>query len=107
MSSFKAEIIPSATGVSLLHSSTDSSPLDLPVFVIDTYTRRLLARYGLAQGDESYEALRRGFERALPADVDLFKQYHALIVAHAKQACRKRPACAACCLQRHCPQRIV
>jgi endonuclease-3 related protein len=77
--------------------------LDRPVFVIDTYTRRLLERHALAHGGESYEALRLGFENVLPADPVLFKQYHALIVQHAKQACRKQPACGACCLQASCP----
>lgn len=80
--------------------------MDLPVFVIDVYTRRLLARYGLARGDETYEELREGFERALPPDVTLFKQYHALIVEHAKAACRKTPACDSCCLHGHCARRI-
>ena len=80
--------------------------MDLPVFVIDVYTRRLLARYGLARGDETYEELREGFERALPADVTLFKQYHALIVEHAKSACRKIPACDSCGLHGHCARRI-
>ena len=81
--------------------------LDRPVFVIDAYTRRLLARHGLARGDEPYEALRGGFERALPPDVPLFKEYHALIVEHAKQACRKRPACEGCALVHACPQEGV
>ena len=77
--------------------------LDLPVFVIDTYTRRLLQRNALAGGSENYEELRLGFEAALPADAVLFKQYHALIVQHAKEACRKMPACAGCCLSPVCP----
>lgn len=80
--------------------------MDLPVFVIDSYTRRLLSRHGLASGDEGYEALREGFESVLPADVVLFKQYHALIVQHAKAACRKRPECEGCCLQSLCLQAI-
>jgi endonuclease-3 related protein len=74
-----------------------------PVFVIDAYTRRLLARYGLARGDEAYESLRLGFERALGADVDLYQQYHALIVTHAKEVCRKAPACLRCGLAVACP----
>lgn len=77
--------------------------LDRPVFVIDTYTRRLLQRYHLARGDERYEDLRQGFERALPADAHLFQQYHALIVVHAKEACRKTPLCAHCALAGVCP----
>lgn len=80
--------------------------LDRPVFVIDTYTRRLLQRYGLAIGHETYEELRLGFETALPADATLFKQYHALIVQHAKHACRKRPVCQGCCLIPACPANL-
>lgn len=77
--------------------------LDRPVFVIDAYTRRLLARYRLARGDEAYESLRLGFERALGADVHLYQQYHALIVMHAKEVCRKTPACLRCGLAVSCP----
>ncbi len=76
-----------------------------PVFVIDAYTRRLFSRLGLIKGDESYEDLRAGFEAALGADVPLYNEYHALIVRHAKDVCRPRPRCAACCLRRACPGR--
>jgi len=77
--------------------------LDRPVFVIDTYTRRLLQRYRWANGDEPYEVLRGGFESALETGVELFQQYHALIVIHAKEACRKRPLCPGCALVAGCP----
>ncbi len=77
--------------------------LQRPVFVIDTYTRRLLQRYRLADGSEPYEELRNGFERAIGPDVYLYQQYHALIVIHAKQVCRKTPHCARCSVARHCP----
>ena len=77
--------------------------LQQPVFVIDSYTRRLLQRYGLAQGDESYEILRSGFEQALKRDVHLYQQYHALIVMHAKEVCRKSPLCDRCVLAAGCP----
>lgn len=58
-----------------------------PVFVIDVYTRRLFARLGLITGTEPYETLRGYFEAALPADVPLYNEYHALIVRHAKEQC--------------------
>jgi len=76
--------------------------LQQPVFVIDTYTRRLLQRYGLARGDEAYDALRSKFEQALDTDVYLFQQYHALIVMHAKAVCRKIPQCRLCALAADC-----
>jgi len=73
-----------------------------PVFVIDAYTRRLFSRQGLIAGDEGYEVLRRACERALGADVALYNEFHALIVAHAKVHCRPRPDCTACPVRRGC-----
>lgn len=66
------------------------------VFVIDTYTRRLFSRLNLIQGDEPYELLRQSFESVLPADFELYQQYHALIVLHAKQKCSQDRACKHC-----------
>ena len=75
-----------------------------PSFVVDAYTRRLLTRLGLLQGEESYEQIRALFMNRLPHDSDLFNEYHALIVETCKQFCHKRnPLCAPCPLCRHCP----
>ncbi len=74
-----------------------------PVFVIDAYTRRLFARLEFIDGDENYETLRKAFEQALGPDVALFNEYHALIVAHAKDICRVKPRCADCVLRKQCP----
>lgn len=74
-----------------------------PVFVIDAYTRRLFSRLGLLDEGGEYERLRGQFEAALPADAALFNEYHALIVRHAKQTCRKTPCCATCVLNGRCP----
>lgn len=76
-----------------------------PVFVVDAYTRRVLARIGLIRGTERYAAIQAIFHKALPAEAALFNEYHALIVAHAKEVCRPRPRCAGCCLRRMCPSR--
>ncbi|MEQ8235020.1 MAG: endonuclease [Gammaproteobacteria bacterium] len=73
-----------------------------PVFVVDAYARRLLARLGLARGDEAYEALRAALERALGGDVARYNEFHALIVAHAKARCATRPRCTACVLAARC-----
>jgi endonuclease-3 related protein len=74
-----------------------------PVFVIDAYTRRLCARLSLLDGDLPYEALRANFEQALPKEVALFNEYHALIDHHAKLVCRPKPRCEACFLKGDCP----
>ena len=71
----------------------------VPSFVIDAYTRRILARLGLATGEERYGALQRLFEENLPRDAGLFNEYHALLDTHAKTVCAKRaPRCASCVL---------
>lgn len=77
--------------------------LERPVFVIDAYTRRLLQRLRLASGDEDYEALRSGFEAAMQPELQLYQQFHALIVTHAKAVCRKAPRCTSCSLAADCP----
>ncbi len=79
-----------------------------PVFVIDAYTRRLVTRLGWFDADPGYEPLRQWFEQRLARaargrdPIALFNEYHALIVVHAKSACRPRPLCDACALARHC-----
>lgn len=78
-----------------------------PVFVVDAYTRRIFARLGAIAGDEAYEQIRAGFEQTLGPDVPLFKEYHALIVQHAKQACRARPICPDCPLREACPAALA
>ena len=69
----------------------------------DTTYNLVSVLYHALQGAETYEELRLGFERELPADVELFKQFHALIVIHAKEACRKVPHCPRCALAAVCP----
>lgn len=80
-----------------------------PVFVIDAYTRRIFSRLGLIKGEESYESLRHLFESELgkqikqrDKQVSVYNEYHALIVLHAKDVCRKKPRCDECSLRRQC-----
>ena len=69
-----------------------------PVFVIDTYTRRIMSRIGLAAKNSSYIEYQTHFMENLPADTRLFNEYHALLVCLAKNICRARPLCSRCCL---------
>ena len=61
-----------------------------PIFVIDSYTRRIISRVGLAPMGDSYTAYQALFTDNLPADVGLFNEYHALIVEHAKNYYKKK-----------------
>jgi endonuclease-3 related protein len=95
-----------------------------PIFVIDAYTRRIIDRVGpglqkntffksrikRGRGDSSnwipafagmtggYGAYQHLFMSNLPADAQLFNEYHALLVRLGKDFCRKKPVCAGCCL---------
>jgi endonuclease III related protein len=73
-----------------------------PSFVVDAYTKRLFSRLGMVQEKDSYEEVRSLFMDHLPNDSKLFNEYHALIVQHCKQHCRKKPSCAGCPLRGHC-----
>ncbi len=79
---------------------------NLPSFVIDAYTIRVLGRLGIidAESRPSYETVRALFHESLPTDVQLFNEYHALFVAHGKDVCKSRkPLCSECVLAEHCP----
>ena len=69
-----------------------------PVFVIDAYTRRIIDRLGLTPPDRSYAGYQSLFTSNLPPDAALFNEYHALLVRHGKEVCRKNPLCRDCCL---------
>src|SRR5436190_23577326 len=61
----------------------------LPTFVVDTYTHRILARHGWLGYDASYDEIKDYFESALPADVTLYNEYHALLVRVGKDCCKR------------------
>jgi endonuclease-3 related protein len=74
-----------------------------PSFVVDAYTKRIFTRLGFLTGNEPYDEIKKLFEKNLLQSPLLYNEYHALIVEHAKQHCRKNPACSKCPLIRMCP----
>lgn len=78
--------------------------LDLPVTVVDTYTRRIASRLGWVAPDISYAALQRAIDSQLPPeDVARRKELHALLVQLGKEYCRPRmPRCGSCPLNDRC-----
>ena len=93
-----------------------------PIFVVDTYTRRLAHRLGWFPDERTdYETLRRFVEADLSASTgarpaetatqtaaetaDAWGDAHAQIVHHGNAVCTKRrPRCGVCPLQAICPQ---
>lgn len=71
-----------------------------PVFVVDAYTHRVFSRHNLADEETDYDTLQSLFDAHLPEDVQLFNEYHALIVRVAATYCKKtKPLCEQCPLQ--------
>jgi endonuclease-3 related protein len=72
-----------------------------PTFVVDAYTVRLCQRLPIDVG-KGYEAVKAHFEKAVPTDVKMYNNYHALIVINGKYHCRKKPLCSGCPLEDIC-----
>ncbi|MBI3595864.1 MAG: endonuclease III domain-containing protein [Nitrospirae bacterium] len=72
---------------------------DVPVFVIDAYTRRVLSRHRLIPSKVSYDRLQRFFMDHLQPRAALYNEYHALLVKVGKEHCRPTPACQGCPLK--------
>lgn len=74
--------------------------LNKPVFVVDAYTKRICSRHGLIPEDASYQDAQKLFMQNLKNDVQLFNEYHALLVRTGKDFCRKsKPRCGICPLK--------
>ncbi|MEM7816086.1 MAG: endonuclease [Candidatus Aenigmatarchaeota archaeon] len=71
-------------------------------FVVDAYTKRIFSRMGMIGDDWGYEKVRHFFEKNLPKDVDVYKEFHALIVKLGKEKCKKVPKCDSCPLSDAC-----
>ena len=71
-------------------------------FVIDAYTLRFGARYGIFPEKTDYETARDYFMKKLPRKVRLFNEYHALIVALGHNYCKPKPLCSECPLKTKC-----
>lgn len=76
-----------------------------PFFVIDAYTKRIFSRIGLCKEYVSYENLQGMFHKGLEKNVELFKEYHALLVEHGRKYCRTKPLCKECILRKECNHR--
>jgi endonuclease-3 related protein len=69
---------------------------ELPTFVVDAYTARILRRHGLIDETADYDEIKELFESNLPSDTQLFNEYHALLVQVGKTHCKPRPKCEGC-----------
>jgi len=80
--------------------------LNRPVFVVDAYTARICSRHHLiddgadpsavSSGPNRYHQIQEMFESNLPSDIQLFNEYHALLVHLGKDFCKPTPKCEEC-----------
>ncbi|MFH1782468.1 MAG: endonuclease III domain-containing protein [Candidatus Omnitrophota bacterium] len=67
------------------------------IFVVDSYTKRIFGRHGLLNNDPDYSKIQATFMKGLPNSLEVFNEYHALIVKLGKEHCRsKKPLCSDC-----------
>lgn len=71
-----------------------------PSFVVDMYTHRVFSRHNMVEEETDYHTMQTTFVDHLPNDVQLYKEFHALIVRVASIYCKKtNPRCEECPLQ--------
>lgn len=71
-----------------------------PVFVVDTYTHRVFSRHNMVEEETDYSEIQEVFVEHLPQDMQLYNEFHALIVRVASTFCKKtKPLCGNCPLQ--------
>jgi len=80
---------------------------DLPIFVVDAYTKRLCKRLPLETG-ESYDGIQEYFQERIKKHhkenelTQIYNELHALIVLLAKKYCKKKPDCKNCPIRKNC-----
>ena len=67
-----------------------------PSFVVDAYTRRIITNLGLADEKADYNQIKVLFEENLPKNFEMYQEYHALLVEHAKRYYQKKGCYAKC-----------
>ncbi|MEF8879582.1 MAG: endonuclease [Candidatus Thermoplasmatota archaeon] len=78
-----------------------------PVFVVDNYTKRLCQRIPI-ETKCSYQEIQKYFEEDIEKNYstkklpEVYKEFHALIVEHAKNYCKTKPQCKQCFLREEC-----
>jgi endonuclease-3 related protein len=80
----------------------------MPTFVVDAYTKRFVKRYGFTAGWKKvdYDNTKTFFEDNVTRNVQIYNEFHALIVELGKRHCKTKPVCERCPLSRRCKKLI-
>lgn len=75
-----------------------ANKLSLPV---SEYTVRVLTRIGI-KNKGGYDRWREFLMESLPRNIDVYKEFHALMVTHGRKICKKSPLCDLCPISSIC-----
>ena len=67
-----------------------------PIFVVDAYTYRVMTRHFLIPEESDYHSIQEFITEHIPAQVEHYNEYHALLVMVGKDFCKPRPRCETC-----------
>ncbi len=71
--------------------------LSKPVFVVDAYTKRIGVRHNIFGESATYEEIQKIFEERMERNVQVYNEFHALLVKVGKENCKKKePLCETC-----------
>jgi endonuclease-3 related protein len=73
--------------------------LGKPVFVVDAYTKRIFSRHKLISEKWSYQEVQGMVMGELGGDVEMYNEFHALLVFLGKYWCRRVSRCGGCPLE--------
>ena len=62
----------------------------VPSFVVDAYTRRIFSNLGMIGIKDQYDSIKDMFEKGIEQNLQVYQEFHALIVEHAKRYYQKR-----------------
>jgi len=72
-----------------------------PIFVVDAYTIRILKRHNIIDESSGYDEVQELFMKSLDEDINIYNEYHALLVNIGKNYCTKRELrCELCVLNK-------
>ncbi len=76
-----------------------------PIFVVDAYSKRIFSRLGLVDEDITYQQMQNFMQENVEANVCIYNEYHALLVALGADCCGKKHAnCMLCPIISYCKQ---
>jgi len=70
------------------------------IFVVDSYTERIFNRINIAGSQLNQQKIRKICNKLIPGEI--YNEYHALLVKHCKEFCKKKPLCKKCFLTDSC-----